>query len=283
MTNNLPALTPVGDLTKMAEAIAKSKLFGMKSTEEALALMLIAQAEGLHPAIAARDYHVISGRPSLKADAMMARFQAAGGSVSWSVLTDTNAAATFSHPQGGTVEITWDLARAAQAQVLGNAMWKKYPRQMLRARVLSEGIRTVFPGVAVGIYTPEETDDFITADKPTGKPAAENVKAARPASQQKPNAVDAQAVEVVPATEAEINMVLDALKEAKSMEELSEIKETKMRPIADRAPPEEWQKIVKESHNSVARITLAPHKKAQDEAKVNGTHIKPDVVDAVTA
>jgi hypothetical protein len=31
---------------------------------------------------------------------------------------------------------------------------------MLRARVISEGIRTVYPGVAVGIYTPEEVNDF---------------------------------------------------------------------------------------------------------------------------
>jgi hypothetical protein len=31
---------------------------------------------------------------------------------------------------------------------------------MLRARVISEGIRTVFPGVAVGVYTPEEVADF---------------------------------------------------------------------------------------------------------------------------
>jgi len=35
---------------------------------------------------------------------------------------------------------------------------------MLRARVVSEGIRTVFPGVAVGTYTPEEAVNF--DDKP---------------------------------------------------------------------------------------------------------------------
>ena len=34
---------------------------------------------------------------------------------------------------------------------------------MLRARVISEGIRTVYPGVAVGIYTPEEVNDFDAA------------------------------------------------------------------------------------------------------------------------
>ena len=52
------ALVPVADIEKMAGAIAKSKMFGMKTADEAFALMLIAQAEGMHPAIAARDFHV---------------------------------------------------------------------------------------------------------------------------------------------------------------------------------------------------------------------------------
>jgi hypothetical protein len=50
----------------MASAIAKSGLFGMKTPDQALALMLIAQAEGMHPAIAARDYHVIQADQRLR-------------------------------------------------------------------------------------------------------------------------------------------------------------------------------------------------------------------------
>jgi len=40
--------------------------------------------------------------------------------------------------------------------------WKAYPRAMMRARVVSEGIRTVFPGVVLGVYTPEEVQDIPT-------------------------------------------------------------------------------------------------------------------------
>ena len=84
-TNN--ALIPYNDVEKMGSAIAKSNLFGVKTPEQAVALMLIAQAEGLHPAIAARDYNIIQGRPALKTDAMLARFQQAGGKVQWEVYT----------------------------------------------------------------------------------------------------------------------------------------------------------------------------------------------------
>lgn len=157
MTN----LVPISDMERMAMAVAKSNLFGMKTPEQALALMLVAQAEGVHPAIAVRDYHVVQGRPALKADAMLARFQTAGGRVEWTEYTDQRVAAKFSHPQGGTVEVDWDQARAKAAGLLNKDNWKSYPRQMLRARVISEGVRTVFPGANSGLYTVEEMTDTV--------------------------------------------------------------------------------------------------------------------------
>lgn len=167
MSNMIPftppaaAIIPIGDVERMALAIAKSALFGVKTPEQALALMLVAQSEGLHPATAARDYHVISGRPSMKADAMVARFQAAGGIIKWLENSDTRVAGEFSHPASPTpVMIDWDMDRAKKAELLSNAMWRKYPRAMLRSRVVSEGIRTVYPGVLCGMYTPEEVESF---------------------------------------------------------------------------------------------------------------------------
>jgi hypothetical protein len=166
MKNELMTVT---DIERMAVAVAKSNLFGVRTPDQAMALMLISQAEGMHPAIAARDYHVINGKPTLKADAMLARFQQAGGTVKWSEYTDTAVCAVVSHPAGGSVEITWTIAMAEKAGLTKNPTWRQYPRQMLRARVISEGIRTVFPGVAVGVYTPEEAADF---DKQPPAPAA---------------------------------------------------------------------------------------------------------------
>jgi len=153
-------LVPIGDIERMASAIAKSGLFGMKTPEQAIALMLIAQAEGSHPAIAARDYHVIQGRPALKADAMLARFQTAGGKVNWESYTDDAVTGVFSHPQGGSVKIEWTMKQARSIGLGGKDNWKNYPRAMLRARCISEGIRTVYPACVAGVYTPEEVQDF---------------------------------------------------------------------------------------------------------------------------
>jgi len=165
------ALVPIADLERMAQAVAASKLFGVTSPEQAMALMLVAQAEGLHPATAARDYHVIQGRPTLKADAMLSRYLGSGGKIEWHDHTDQKVSATFSHPQGGTLKIEWDMARAKAAGLGGKDMWSKYPRQMLRARVISEGVRATNPAVAVGVYTTEEAMDFEPAERGKGRKA----------------------------------------------------------------------------------------------------------------
>lgn len=150
-------LIPFDQIQAMATVVAKAGSFGFKTQEQAAALMLVAQADGLHPAKAATHYHIINGRPSLTADAMLARFQQAGGRVNWDAYSDDSVTGTFSHAQGGSVTITWTLARAKKAGV-GNL--EKFPAAMLRARCISEGVRTVYPGVIVGMYTPEEVATF---------------------------------------------------------------------------------------------------------------------------
>ncbi len=166
-TQSVPVPVPYADMERMATVIAQSGLFGVKNPVQALALMLVAQAEGLHPATAARDYHVIQGRPALKTDAMLARFQAASGRVQWHDYSDTVVSATFSHPAGGSVKIEWTIDRAKTAGLTGKDVWKQYPRAMLRARVISEGIRTVYPGVLSGMYAPEEVSDFRPDERET--------------------------------------------------------------------------------------------------------------------
>ena len=153
-------MIPYADMERMADCIAKSGLFGVKTPVQALALMLLAQSEGLHPVTAARDYHVIQGRPTLKADTMLARFQAAGGTVKWHDYTDKAVSATLSHPHGGSVKVEWTIEQAKAAKLTGKDVWQQYPRAMLRARVISEGVRTVYPGVLAGMYTPEEVMDM---------------------------------------------------------------------------------------------------------------------------
>jgi hypothetical protein len=184
-----PVVMGFGDMERLAVSIAKSGLFGMKTPEQALVLMAISQAEGRHPALAARDYDVISGRPAKKAEAMLRDFLEAGGKTQWHALSDEIADATFSHPSGGSVRIMWNMERAAKAGLGGKDNWKKFPRQMLRSRTVSEGVRTVWPMATSGMHVPEETVDF-TGTTLDAEPEAPPLRAAAAATPRAPRVTE---------------------------------------------------------------------------------------------
>jgi hypothetical protein len=158
MAANPTAVIPYSEMERMATTVAKSGLFGVKDKDQALALMALSQAEGIHPMTAVRDFHIIQGRASMKADTMLARFQRAGGNVEWHELNDTKADATVTPPpgRGPAWRMDWTIDRARLAGLTNKDIWKGYPRAMLRSRLISEAIRTLFPSIISGAYTPEE-------------------------------------------------------------------------------------------------------------------------------
>jgi hypothetical protein len=189
------------DMQRMAVAIAKSGLFGMKEPDQALALMMLAQSEGKHPATVARDFDLIQGRPAKKSEAILRDFQASGGKVEWQEMTDKRAAALFSHPASPKpVLIDWDMDRAKRAGLGGKDMWAKYPRQMLRARVISEGCRAIAPSSTSGFYVPEEVREF--DEKPAPVNAAIEQAAQAPDLNEVEAYVNAMDVPTLPALKA---------------------------------------------------------------------------------
>ena len=171
--NELATLSPpkpthsLDEIERLAEAVAKSRMFGITTKEQAMVLMAISQAEGRHPALAARDYHIIQGKPTKTTEAIQRDFLTAGGTIKWHRLDDTIADATFSHPIGGTVRIDWDHARVVKAGLAGREMHQKYTRAMLRARCVSEGVKSVYPAATSGMYTTEEQADIPIIDTTT--------------------------------------------------------------------------------------------------------------------
>ena len=203
LTQQVNTQVALGDMQVMANAIVKSGLFGMKTPDQALALMIVATAEGRHPGSVASDYHIIQGRASLKSDSMLARFQQSGGRVEWHDHTNEKVSATFSHPAGGSLRIDWDMARAKAAGLGGKDNWRSYPRQMLRARVISEGVRATFPAVLNGMYTPEEVGEF---DAPRTAPRSVKAEPVVVVEQviEAPVVVEPVAVPATPVIEADV-------------------------------------------------------------------------------
>jgi len=161
-----PAIvTTFAEKQALADAVVTSGMYQFKNPAQVLVLMALAEAEGRHPALVMRDYDIIQGRPAKKSEAMLRDFIASGGKIRWEQLDDEAADAVFSHPGSADLRIRWDTKRAKQAGLAGKEMWQKYPRQMLRSRCISEGIRTIYPAATSGMYVPEELRD-ITPEKP---------------------------------------------------------------------------------------------------------------------
>lgn len=155
-------LIPYDDLTRMAAAIYKSGMFGLKTPEAATGLFLLAQAEGVHPMMGLRRYHILSdGRASMRSDAMLADFRTkAGGRVKWIRCDHEEARAIFT-VDGNSLEISYNISEArAAGYIRAGSGWTKDPGAMLRARLISRGVRMMAPEVVTGMYTPEEVADF---------------------------------------------------------------------------------------------------------------------------
>lgn len=144
--------------------ISKSGLFGCSNLEQGTLLALQCIVERKAPLDLAKLYHIIGGKLSLRADAMLGLYRERGGKVRW-LQFDAKAASACWIYEGNEVVISYTREDATLAGLLPakvGGMWAKYPAEMLRARLISKSVRMLAPEVCAGVYTPEEVEDFRT-------------------------------------------------------------------------------------------------------------------------
>lgn len=159
------------DLIEISKRVAGSGLLGSRDENQIFTLMMLAYKDGINPVQASMDYHIIQGKPALSSQATLVRFQKAGGKIKYLKRTDTECTIEFMHEQAGELTITWNMERAKQAGLnLNKQNWKQYPRQMLAARCIAEGVRALYPACLDGLYLVEEVQDFETNSPQSRKP-----------------------------------------------------------------------------------------------------------------
>ena len=153
-------LIPIDQVRVMAKSASASKLFSAKAEEQVFTLMLIAQAENIHPMKALMAYDIIQGQPALKASEALARFMDCGGKIKWIKSDAESAKAEFTHPSSGSFEYEYTVQDATEAGLINKDNWKKNLKAMLRARCTSAGIRMSYPRCLNNMYTADEVQDF---------------------------------------------------------------------------------------------------------------------------
>lgn len=133
------------DASKMAQALVKVEA---------------GRALGLPALVAMSEIHVIDGKPSLGAGAYAALVKS-HPRYDYRVVVLTDEECEIAFYEGG-VHVgtsTFKKADAQQAGLLGRGPWKQYPRNMLFARAMSNGVAWFAPDVTMGrIYTGDEID-----------------------------------------------------------------------------------------------------------------------------
>lgn len=163
------AMLTLHEVWEMAGYVAESQLFPVKSPQQAFTLMMLAQSEGLHPIQALKRYDIIDGKPCLKSAAIQAEFQRLGGVIEIGECTATEANATFSHPtlQPRPVAMKTTFEHYKKIGLTSKKNWTSDPEAMLWWRLVSKGVRRIYPGIVVGIYSVEEVQDTIELESPS--------------------------------------------------------------------------------------------------------------------
>ena len=168
---NLSIYNGQGSPIETANAIGKwlydSNILGLPNEASGCVVALTCMAEGITPIEYYRTYHTIEGRPSMRSDAMLAEFRRLGGRHKVIKRDPDGCAVELTTPDGQmqTFELLWDdcknedFAVGKNGEVKHNYAFPRKRMQMLWARVISDGVRTLMPEIVAGVYTPEEMQD----------------------------------------------------------------------------------------------------------------------------
>jgi hypothetical protein len=157
------------EATALARAAVASKLYSVASPEAALMILLTGRDLGLTASQSFRAVYIVSGKPVVSSDAMVAAIRRSGLCASWRVIETTTERCTIETLRAGESEPereTFTQDDAARAGLSRKDVWRQYPRDMLRHRAAAGLARRVYPDVVLGCYAPGELEEQ-TSSSPT--------------------------------------------------------------------------------------------------------------------
>lgn len=172
---------PLQAVRELGDALAEAKFMGCSNKAQGRILAWECLTNRVSPLSMTKTYHIIQDKLSMKADAMLARFQELGGSAKIISRTEDLAAIELTF-EGNTnrFEVAWESFKkepvpyqGKEGEIVAKLLKGEFPAlkpkyatphsrmQMLWARVVSDAVRAICPRVNAGAYTPEETEEFM--------------------------------------------------------------------------------------------------------------------------
>jgi hypothetical protein len=155
---------PISELMNLAKAFAESGMFAdTKSAAQAIVKIQAGQEIGIPPFAAMTGIHIIQGKPTIGAGLIASRLKGSG-KYDYRVVEASEKVCSIDFYQGntkiGNSTFTIEDARKALTKNID-----KFPKNMLFARAISNGVKWYCPDIFSGpVYVPEEIQVVTTED-----------------------------------------------------------------------------------------------------------------------
>jgi hypothetical protein len=169
---------PFAEMTQMGKIFAESGMFtDTKAAAQAIVKIQAGQEIGLPPFASMSGIHIIQGKPTMGAG-LIASCVKGSGKYDYKVteLTDKNCSIDFFQ---GAEKIGTSTFSEIDAKKAGTKNLDKFPKNMLFARAISNGVKWFCPDVFAGpVYVPEEMPQ-VTEDVPHTEVVLDATQAAK--------------------------------------------------------------------------------------------------------
>jgi len=200
-------VSTIDDLVKAGTMLAQSGMFDLNPAS-GFVVAATCHQQGISLMEFHRTYHIVDGKPAMRADAMLAEFRKRGAKYEITCNTIEEAAATFEF-EGQTYKAAYTIEDAERTgdcfKKDGTTLkytWEKRPDDMLWARMISRAVRRLCPEINAGLYTSEEVADFDNAPQADAAPVV--ISPAEAADRAKP--VEAELVDPIEAVDCDTTM-----------------------------------------------------------------------------
>jgi hypothetical protein len=155
---------PLTEVMSIGKAFAESGMFSdTKSAAQAIVKIQAGQEIGIPPFAAMTGIHIIQGKPTIGAGLIASRVKGSG-KYDYRVIESTELKCSIEFFQGkesiGISTFTIEDAKKAQTKNLD-----KFPKNMLFARAISNGVKWFTPDVFSGpVYVPEEMPEPVKVE-----------------------------------------------------------------------------------------------------------------------
>jgi len=149
-------------LKGLAKIAADSKQYANTSEAALLNLMLSANDLGISPLKALNGgFYIVNGKVCMSTAMMADRIRKEGHSIKITAMTKDKCIITATRKDNGdSLNLEYTMEDASLAGLNNSPTWKKYPKNMLYNRCMSQVARILFPDVVGNSYSEEERFDI---------------------------------------------------------------------------------------------------------------------------